>query len=449
MGTLLVRNASILVTMDARRREIADGGMLIRDGWIERVDETSMLPAQADSIVDLDGCIVLPGWVNTHHHLYQSLDRACAESQDAALVGWLAGLYPRWTKRGPEDLGLAAEIGLVELVLSGCTTMADHQYIWPEGADATQIFEVARRIGVRFHLGRGAQNIGADNGGFAPSSLVERDERILSETARAISEHHDPLPGSFRQVFVAPSSLRSVTPELMRAMAELACVHNVRFHMHLGETRAEAEFFLERLGQRPTRVARELGCLTPRSWIAHGVHLDADDIEILHESGCGVCHCPSSNMRLASGIAPVQAYRRRGVNVGLGVDGAASNDSSNMLTEMRMALLLARVGSPASEPLLDARAVLEMATLGGAALLGRTDLGSLQSGFAADFIAVSRDRIELLGADDPVAALALCALTRVDHAWVHGRQVVRNQTLIGHDHSALVERCRSRALRVA
>ena len=443
-GTLLIRNATVLATMDLNGREIRDGGMFIRDGWIEQVDVSERLPASADKIVDLSGYLVMPGFVNGHHHLYQTLDRACRASQNVSLVDWLIGLYPRWARLMPDDVALATEIGLIELALSGCTTAADHHYIWPSGVSADMQFKVARGVGLRFHLGRGFQNIGQGNGGFAPPALLEKGDDALADCVRLIEKFHDPSPGSMQQVYIAPGSLRSVAPDLLKESAEAARTHDVHFHMHLGETRGEIDFALEKFGKRPVEIADALGCLHPHSWVAHGVHFNDDDVEILARRGCGICHCPSSNMRLASGIAPIQRYIKRGLNVGLGVDGSASNDSSNLLSEIRMALLLARVNAPPDQPLLDARTILKAATVGGAKLLGRNDIGRLEAGYCADFIVFRLDRIELLATEDPLAAIALCALTRVDHSWVHGRQIIESGKLLGADEYGLVKRCAKR-----
>jgi 8-oxoguanine deaminase len=443
MGTLLVRNTRVLVTMDDARREISGGEMLIRDGFIEAIGERNSLAQQADEVADLSGHIVLPGFINTHHHLYQSLDRAYPASQNKSMIGWLGGLYVRWEKLTPEAVMLAVELGLAEIALSGCTTVADHHYLWPSGVAASTLFEAAAKLGIRFLLGRGSQNIGRDHGGFAPQSLVEDADRILADTAELIERFHDVRPGSFRQVFVAPSSLRSATSELMRASAVLAAQKGVQLHFHLGETRAEADFTLQRFGKRPVQVADELGCLTPHTWLAHGVHFNPDDVAVLRRCGCGICHCPSSNMRLSSGIAPVKYYLDQGVAVGLGVDGSASNDSSNLLTEIRTSLLLSRVTAESDESFLGARTVLEMATRNGAKLLGRNDIGQLAPGCAADFIAIDSGRLEIAGSEDTVAALAFCAMTRIDHSWVHGSPVVQKGKLVRVDLEDLLERvCR-------
>jgi cytosine/adenosine deaminase-related metal-dependent hydrolase len=433
--------------MDVPRREIEGGGLFIRDGFIEQVGEAKTLPQQADEIVDLSGHVVLPGLVNTHHHLFQTLDRAYRASQNGNLAQWLAGLYPRWTQIDPEHFALATELGMAEIALSGCTTIADHHYLWPKGVTAAAQFNAAEKIGVRFHLGRGSQNIGQPQGGFAPASLIEDDDAILAETASVIDRFHDPTPGSFRRVFVAPSSIRGVTPELMRRSAELAGRRGVGLHLHLGETAAEIEFSLAKYGKRPTQLAEELGCITPYTWLAHGVHFDEADVATLRRRNCGICHCPSSNMRLSSGIAPVNRYLKSGLTVGLGVDGSASNDSSNMLVEMRTALLLSRVIATSNADFLAARTVLEMATRNSAHLIGRGDIGCLAPGYAADFIAIDADRVEIAGSDDPVAAIAFCAMTRVDHSWVHGRPLVHDGRLPGFDLPGLIERLRATAQR--
>jgi cytosine/adenosine deaminase-related metal-dependent hydrolase len=430
--------------MDNARREIANGAMFIRDGFIDQLGDSKVLPQHADEIVDLTEHIVLPGLVNTHHHLHQSLDRAYPPSQNENLAQWLKRLYPRWEQFEPEDTAIATELGLAEIALSGCTTVADHHYLWPDGVTAAGQFEAASKIGVRFHLGRGSQNIGQPHGGFAPAGLLEDEDDILADTAEIIARFHDPTPGSFRQVFVAPSSLRAATPALMRQSAELAARHDVRLHFHLGETRPEIDFVVSKYGKRPAQFAEELGCLTPRTWLAHGVHFDDSDVSILTRCGCGICHCPSSNMRLSSGIARVSHYLRNGLTVGLGVDGSASNDSSNLLAEIKMALLLSRVQAASEADFLTGRTVLEMATRNSARLLGRADIGYLAPGCTADFIAIDTGRVEIVGSEDPVAAIAFCAMTRVDHSWVHGKPLVRNGALTGFDLPSLVERIRER-----
>jgi cytosine/adenosine deaminase-related metal-dependent hydrolase len=430
--------------MDEKQREIVDGGLFVRDGFVEQVGESRTLPEQADEVVDLAGHVVLPGLVNAHHHLFQTLDRAYPPSQDGDLIQWLNGLYPRWSGFDPEHYEIAAELGLAEIALSGCTTIADHHYLWPAGVTANSQFDAASRVGLRLHLGRGSQNIGRAQGGFAPPSLLENDDDIIAQTESVIDHFHDPSPGSFRQIFVAPSSIRSATPELLRQSAALAARRGVRMHFHLGETASEIAFALDRYGRRPAEFAEDLGCLTPNTWLAHGVHFNDSDVAILARCGCGICHCPSSNMRLGSGVAPIGRYLRTGLNVGIGVDGSASNDSSNLLAEMRMALLLSRVTAATGMDCLSARTVLTMATRNSARLIGRADIGQLAPGCAADFIAIDTSRIEIAGSQDPVAAIVFCALTRVDHSFVHGKALIRDGRFVDYDLDGLLERLRRR-----
>jgi cytosine/adenosine deaminase-related metal-dependent hydrolase len=346
-------------------------------------------------------------------------------------------------------MALATELGLAEITLSGCTTVADHHYLWPEGISAQISFDAADKFGVRFHLGRGSLNIGKRDGGYAPDSLIQDLDTVISETADVIRQFHDPGPGSFRQVFVAPNSLRTVTPELMRASAALAAQMGTQLHFHLGETKSEIDFTQKKYSRRPVPLAEDLGCLTPHTWLAHGVHFNCDDMDALSRCQCGICHCPSSNMRLSSGVAPIRDYLDRNIVVGLGVDGSASNDSSNFLSEIRSALLLSRIGAEHDEDLVTARSILELATLNGARLLGRNDVGRLAPGYAADFIAFDSERLEIIGSEDPVAAVAFCAMTRVDHSWVHGRPVVRNGKLARLNLDDLIEKVRSRPKSVA
>lgn len=442
MSTLLIRNAELLVTMDDRRAEIRDGGMFIRDGWIERVGQSAALPPDADQIVDLSGFIVFPGLINTHHHLFQTLHRAAGNTLDSHLVEWLKALYPKWANMTPEIVRLATEIGLAELALSGCTTVADHHYLWPNGNVAQDQIDVARRAGLRFHLGRGFQSLGAEQGGFAPPSLIESGDDVLADCEDVVGRFHDPKPGAMTRVFIAPSSVRSVSPDLLRQSARLARTLDVGFHMHLGETAEELEFIRREFGCRPVELAERLECMGEYSWVAHGVHFNEEDIQILVRHGCGICHCPSSNMVLGSGAAPVQQFLAAGVTVGLGTDGAASNDSSNMIAEARLALLLSRVTSESPQGMMTTRQALEIATVGGAQILNRDDIGSLKPGCAADFAAIRLDRPELLGAQDTVAALIKCVIGGVDHSWVHGRPLVTDGVLQTIDIEDLARRSR-------
>ena len=439
MATLLVRHADLLATMDDGGRCIPDGGLFVRDHVIEQVGPTAELPAQADRVLDARGMIVLPGLVNTHHHLYQTLTRAVPAAQDATLFDWLKTLYPIWAGLTPEAIYVSALIGLAELMLSGCTTASDHLYIYPNGCRIDDEIQAAQEIGIRFHASRGAMSLGESKGGLPPDRVVEDEDAILRDTRRAIETYHDPRPYAMLRIVVAPCSPFSVTPDLMREAAALARAYGVRLHTHLAETLDEEAFCLREFGHRPVGYAEELGWVGDDVWYAHAVHVNAPEIGLLARTGTGVCHCPSSNMRLASGIAPVRAYLDAGVKVGLGVDGSASNDSSHLLAEARQALLLQRVsGNPAG---LSAREALWLATRGGAAVLGRDDIGQLAPGKAADFIGLRLDRLDYAGAlHDPLAALVFCAPQRVDLSVINGRVVIEDGHLLTVDLGPLIER---------
>ncbi len=445
MGTLLVRNTAVLVTMDDARREIAGGGLFARDGRIEQVGPSADLPPTADEILDLPDHVVLPGLVNAHHHLYQTLTRAVPRAQDAGLFGWLQTLYPIWARLTPPDIRVSTRLGLAELALSGCTTVSDHLYLFPNGSRLDDEIEAAGDVGLRLHASRGSMSLGVSRGGLPPDSVVEAEDDILADTQRLIEEYHDPAPGAMTRVVVAPCSPFSVTSDAMRASAELARSYGVMLHTHMAETRDEEEFCLSTFGQRPLEYAESVGWLGEDVWFAHAVHVGASGVRRLSATGTGVAHCPTSNMRLGSGIAPVTAYLAAGVRLGLGVDGSASNDGSHLLAEARQAMLLARLAAApgvADEPgsLLPARAALEMATLGGAAVLGRNDIGTLQPGTMADFTAIDLNRIEYAGAGhDPVAALLLCSPVTVDFTYVHGRAVVREGHPVTVETEALLE----------
>lgn len=438
MPTLLVRNAAVLVTMDSSRREIANGGLFARDGFIQHVGPTASLPASADEVLDLAGHVVLPGLINTHHHLYQTLTRAVPAAQDADLFNWLTTLYPIWANLTPEAIYLSTLTGLAELALSGCTTASDHLYVFPAGCRLDDQIRGAREIGVRFHASRGSMSLGESQGGLPPDRVVEAEDFILKDTQRLIEHYHDARPGAMLRVVVAPCSPFSVTPDLMRQSAALARAFGVRLHTHLAETLDEERFCLDKFGRRPASYMETLDWVGSDVWFAHAVHINAEEIGLFKRTGCGVAHCPSSNMRLASGIAPVPGYRAAGVNVGLGVDGSASNDSSHLLAEARQALLLARVLGGAAA--LTARQALEIATLGGAAVLGRDDIGALAPGKCADFFAVELNRLPYAGAlHDPVAAVLFCAPQQVDYTVIHGRVVVRAGRLTTVDVGRVLE----------
>ncbi len=441
MATLLARHARVLATMGGE--EIADGGLFARDGWIEQVGPSSDLPDDADTVVDLSGHVVLPGLVNTHHHLYQTLTRVVPGAQSSGLFDWLRTLYPMWARMTPDHVRTATRLGLVELAFSGCTTAFDHHYLWPNGSKVEDQIEGAEGVGLRFHVSRGSMSLGESDGGLPPDSVVEGEDSILADSQRVIESFHDPERGAMTRVVLAPCSPFSVTGELMTRSAELAREMGVQLHTHLAETADEEAFCLERFGRRPVEYMEDLGWAGPDVWYAHAVHVADDEVARMGARGTGVAHCPTSNMRLASGLAPVSRYLAAGVPVGLGVDGSASNDSSGMLAEARQALLLNRLGvSPGigSGEQMTARQALELATVGGARVLGRDDIGRLAPGMAADFIAIDLDRVEYAGAlHDPLAAVVMCAPTRVDQSWVGGRPVVVDGTIPSIDTGALVE----------
>jgi 8-oxoguanine deaminase len=456
MSTLLVRHASILVTMDGQRREIPDGGLFVRDGMIEAVGVTASLPADADQVLDLSGHLVLPGLVNTHHHFYQTLTRAYPGAQDAGLFGWLKTLYPVWARMGPDDVRISTQIALAELALSGCTTASDHLYLFPNGSRLDDEIEAAAAVGLRLHASRGSMSLGESQGGLPPDSVVESEEAILNDAQRLIETYHDPSPGSMLQIVMAPCSPFSVTPDLMRQAAALARSYGIRLHTHLAETLDEEHFCLERFGHRPLAYAEELDWSGQDVWFAHAVFIDDAEIERMAGTGMGAAHCPSSNMRLASGIAPILKFLRAGVPVGLGVDGSASNDSSHLLAEARQALLLSRLGTAldpsggSDQAMMSARQALELATRGGAAVLGRADIGSLEPGKCADLIALRTDALAYAGGlHDPVASAVLCAPLDVNYSIVHGRIIVEQGTLQTLDLPPLIEAHNRAAQRLA
>ena len=408
-----------------------------------RVGRTADLPSQADETYDASGHVVAPGLVNTHHHLYQTLTRAFPGAQDVGLFPWLRTLYPVWAKMTPEHVQSATRLGLAELALSGATTVFDHQYLWPNGSKIDDQFEAADGLNLRFHVSRGSMSLGESDGGLPPDSVVEDERLILDDTQRAIDLFHDPSRGALRRVVVAPCSPFSVTTDLMKTSAELARDRGVRLHTHLAETHDEEEFCLDTFGMRPVEYMESVGWAGDDVWYAHAVHVGDDEVLRMGSAGTGVAHCPTSNMRLASGIAPVNRYLAAGVPVGLGVDGSASNDSSHMLAESRQALLLNRLAvapGVGSGDLIDARTVLTMATVGGANVLGRDDIGTLQVGKAADLIAVAADTIGFSGSGhDLAAALVFCAPANVTDSWVQGQRLVSEGRVLGVDHERLVE----------
>jgi 8-oxoguanine deaminase len=439
MSTLLVKHAELLVTMNDDRLRIPGGGLFVRDNVIEQIGPTAELPSDADHVIDAHGMIILPGLINTHHHFYQTLTRAVPAAQDATLFGWLKTLYPIWAGMNSEAVYTSALVALAELILSGCTTASDHLYIYPNDCRIDDEIRAAQEIGIRFQPCRGSMSLGESKGGLPPDSVVEEEDLILKDTQRVIETYHDPSPGAMLRIVVAPCSPFSVTPDLMREATALARAYGVRLHTHLAETLDEERFCLREFGRRPVGYAEDLGWVGDDVWHVHCVHLNEQEIGVFAQTGTSVCHCPSSNMRLASGIAPVRAYLDAGVAVGLGVDGSASNDSSHLLAEARMALLLQRVsGNPAG---LSAEEALWLATRGGAQVLGRDDVGELAPGKAADFIGLHLGRLDYAGAlHDPLAALVFCSPQQVDLSVINGRTVVEDGHLLTVDVGPVVER---------
>ncbi|MCY3754119.1 MAG: 8-oxoguanine deaminase [Alphaproteobacteria bacterium] len=443
-----VRNADVVVTMDGDRSEPANAHVLVEDGKIASVGSTGPEDPSGWEIIDAAGCVVTPALVNTHHHLYQTLTRAVPAGQDALLFGWLKALYPVWARMRPEDMFASAQLGLAELALSGCGTSSDHLYIFPDGVRLEDTIEAAAGIGLRFHATRGAMSVGESAGGLPPDSLVEREADILEDCIRVIDAFHDPSEGAMVRVGVAPCSPFSVSRDLMRDAALLAADKGVRLHTHLAENAEDVAFSLERFGCRPGDYAEELGWLGDHVWHAHCTALDPAEISLFARTGTGVAHCPSSNCRLGSGIAPVRAMLDAGVPLGLGVDGSASNDSGSLLPEARQAMLLQRVRNGAAA--MSAREALEMATRGGARLLGRAgELGSLETGRRADLAVWDVSGLAAAGAWDPVAALVLCGPFPVRDLLVEGRPVVRDGVLTRVDAAGVAEAGRRRAARLA
>jgi 8-oxoguanine deaminase len=440
--TLLVKNIHTLVTMDGERRELRDAAMLVRGAVIEQVGPSAELAHKADEVLDLKGRhIVLPGLINTHHHFYQTLTRAVPGAQSCELFGWLQQLYPLWSHLDAHGLRIGAQMAAAELMLSGCTTSSDHLYLFPNDCTLDEEIRAVGELGLRFHASRGSMSVGVSQGGLPPDSLVENEDAILKDSQRLIETYHDNARHAMTRIVLAPCSPFSVSPDLMRESAALARTHaGVRLHTHLAESARDVQYTVGRLGLTPGDYAESLGWVGEDVWHAHCVHLDTATLKRFAATGTGVAHCPSSNMRLGSGIAPVRQMRALGVPVGLGVDGAASNDGSNLLHEARLAFLLARVGE--SDPsALAPRAALELATLGGARVLGRDDIGCLAPGMSADFIVLNIDQPHFAGAHwDLVAALILCQPERVDYSYINGKNVVHEGRLVGAEIETLVER---------
>ncbi|MBL9047710.1 MAG: 8-oxoguanine deaminase, partial [Tabrizicola sp.] len=436
MTDILIRNADVVATMNATRDELPGTDIHLKDGMIHALGPR--LQAPGAQVIEARGCVVTPGLVNTHHHLYQTLTRAVPGGQDALLFGWLKTLYPIWSRFGPEEMFTSAQVGLVELALSGCTMTSDHLYLYPNGSRLDDTIAAAEEVGLRFHPTRGAMSIGESAGGLPPDALVEREPAILNDMIRVVDRFHDARPGAMVRVGLAPCSPFSVSRELMRDAALLARDKRVMLHTHLAENDEDIAYSLAQFGCRPGQYAEDLGWTGADVWHAHCVKLDNSEIDLFARSGTGVAHCPCSNCRLGSGIAPVRVMRDRGVKVALGVDGSASNDAGNLVAEARMAMLLQRVAKGADA--MSAREALEIATLGGAQVLGRDDLGRLEPGKRADLAIWDMRGVEGAGSWDPVAALVLCGPTRVKGLIVEGREVVRDGQMLTLDLPKVLER---------
>ncbi len=439
-GTLLVRHADLVVCMDDAGHEWADGGIYVEGNVIRQVGPSAQLPAEADVVINARGMLVMPGMVNTHHHFFQTLTRNLPQAQNANLFNWLIAHYPIWAGLTPEAIYVSSKVAMAELMLSGCTTSSDHTYIWPDGARVDDQIRAASEMGMRFHAARGSMSVGQSKGGLPPDHVVEDEEAILRDSRRAIEQYHDPTRYSMLRVVLAPCSPFSVSPDLMRESIALARAYGVHSHTHLAETKDEEEYCMAMFGRTPVQYAVDLGWVGPDVWHAHVVHPHEDEVARLGSTHTGVAHCPTSNMRLGSGIAPVRALLRSGARVGLGVDGSASNDSSHMLAEARQALLLHRsIGDPGA---MTAREVLWLATRGGAQVLGRDDIGCLAPGMAADFIGYRLDALGLAGGavHDPLAALVFCQPTGVEFSVINGTPRVWEGHLVDVDLPALVER---------
>jgi cytosine/adenosine deaminase-related metal-dependent hydrolase len=440
MPTLLVKNADLVASLDDTGSLWHGGGIYAVDGVIQQVGPSTNLPQTADQVIDARGMLIMPGMVNTHHHFFQTLTRNVPAAQNANLFNWLVTHYPIWAGLTPEAIYISSKVAIAELVLSGCTTSSDHTYIWPNGARLDDQVRAAAEMGIRFHAARGSMSVGESQGGLPPDRVVEEEEAILLDSRRVIEQYHDPRPYSMLRIVLAPCSPFSVSPDLMRESVELARSYGVHSHTHLAETLDEEAYCQAQFGRTPVELAEELGWVGPDVWHAHMVHPRRDEIPRLGSTLTGIAHCPTSNMRLASGIAPIQPLRQAGARIGLGVDGSASNDSSHMLAEARLAMLLQRVGGdPAAMTAHDA---LRLATRGGAEVLGRDDIGYLAPGMAADFIGYRLDTLGLAGGavHDPLASIVFCNPPHVDLSVINGRVRVQDGRLLDVDLPLLIER---------
>jgi len=437
--------------MDEERREIANGALFVRDNVIEAVVASNELPAQADEVLDLHGRhIVLPGLVNTHHHFFQTLTRAVPAAQNCDLFGWLQNLYPIWQNLTAEGIYYSTQMAAAELLLSGCTTASDHLYLFPNDCSLDDEIRAAKDIGIRFHASRGSMSVGESNGGLPPDSLVEKESDILQDSLRLIETYHECDRHAMTRIVLAPCSPFTVSQDLMKESAAMARSHaDVRLHTHLAENKSDVDYSLEKFGLRPGDYAESVGWLGEDVWHAHCVQLNDSAIDKFARTGTGVAHCPCSNMRLASGMAPIRKMLSKGVRVGIGVDGAASNDASNLLQETRSAFLMARLRET-NAAAMSAREALEIATRGGAKVLGRDDIGYLAPGMSADFISFDVDVPAFTGAHhDLVAALIFCQPPKADYSFINGKKVIDQGQLLTVELNSLVETCNRLSMALA
>lgn len=441
MTTILLKNTLRLVTMNDQREELEDGWILVRGRQVVALGSARDPLPEADVVEDMSGHVVMPGMVNTHHHMYQTLTRVIPAAQDSSLFGWLQALYPIWAGLTPEMIRVSTCTAMTELLWSGCTTTSDHLYLFPNGSRLDDQIEAATRMGMRFHAARGSMSVGESKGGLPPDSVVEEEAAILADTQRVIEAFHDPSPLAMQRVVVAPCSPFSVSPDLMREAAGLARATGTMLHTHLAENTSDIAYSRERFNMTPAEYAEDVGWVGADVWHAHCVKLDAAGISRFGATRTGMAHCPCSNMRLGSGIAPVRRMVASGMRVGLGVDGSASNDGSHMLGEARQAMLLGRLlEAEDNRPMMQAREVLDLATRGGAAVLGRDDIGVLAPGKAADLVAFDLRGIDHAGAQsDPVAALVFCTPRRVAYSMVNGRWLIRDEQFVDLDPVLLAE----------
>ena len=439
MSTTLIKNAQTVITNDDALGQIPGGWVLIRDNRIEQIGRPDQQPGQADTVIDASNMAVMPGLINTHHHFYQTLTRAVPGAQDQELFDWLVRLYPIWGEMDADAVYTSTLTAMAELILSGCTTSSDHLYLIPNGSSFDDQVRAAQKIGIRFHLTRGSMSLGRSQGGLPPDHVVQEEDAILKDCQRVIETYHDPKPNAMLRVALAPCSPFSVTQDLLRQAARLArSYEGVMLHTHVAETRDEETFCVQKWGMRPAPLMQSLGWTGPDVWWAHSIFVNSEEIRMMAETGTGVAHCPSSNMRLGSGICPVREMIDAGVKVGLGVDGSASNDSSHLFTEARNALLLQRVNGGAAA--FSVEEAFRLATRGSAQVLGRNELGVLAPGKAADVIGVRLDTLSMAGGavHDPLGALLLCTVQGVDFSVINGQVVVQKGKLLTLDLEELI-----------